>query len=234
LLAETLDAPAQAARAANGAPATSSAESASTNTQGPTSANATSTSGSQPDAAPLMRTSVSHPQSRVPASLAQAAFAAGDASGPADHVLKQVEGALARVELGQLASLRSDDAHAQMWLLELPVRSPDGETDVLQLRIGAHLLAVVRPFPGGNAPEREAGLDPPLAGDGDARAGGGRRRSSMRSAKRRWRACARTHRSGRGVDRARAQHRQPRLSRRRAGIVPAAARRTKAPARVEA
>jgi hypothetical protein len=64
-----------------------------------------------------------------------AAFAAGDASGPADHVLRQVEGALARVELGQLASLRSDDAHAQMWLLELPVRSPDGETDVFQLRI---------------------------------------------------------------------------------------------------
>jgi hypothetical protein len=135
LLAETLDAPAQAARAANSAAAASSAESASKNAQGSTSANATTAPASQPDAVPLLRASAPHPQSRVPASLAQAAFAAGDASGPADHVLKQVEGALARVELGQLASLRSDDAHAQMWLLELPVRSPDGETDVLQLRI---------------------------------------------------------------------------------------------------
>jgi flagellar motor switch/type III secretory pathway protein FliN len=135
LLAETLDTPAPAARAASNATAASSSESAGTNAQGPTSANATTASASQPDAVPLLRASAPHPQSRVPASLAQAAFAAGDASGPADHVLKQVEGALARVELGQLASLRSDDAHAQMWLLELPVRAPDGETDVLQLRI---------------------------------------------------------------------------------------------------
>ncbi len=87
------------------------------------------------DGTPLLRTSASHPQSRVPASLAQAAFAADDAAGPAEHVLKQVEGALARVELGQLASLRSDESPGQVWLLELPVRSPDGETDVLQLRI---------------------------------------------------------------------------------------------------
>jgi hypothetical protein len=87
------------------------------------------------DAAPLLRTSAQHPQSRVAASLAQVALAASDAFAPADHVLKQVEGALARLELGQLASLRSDDASGPMWLLELPVRSPDGETDVLQLRI---------------------------------------------------------------------------------------------------
>jgi len=119
LLADMLDAPVQAARAANSAAAATSSESPGTNAQGPTSANATTASASQQDAVPLLRASAPHPQSRVPASLAQAVFAAGDATGPTDHVLRQVEGALARVELGQLASLRSDDAPGQVWLLEL-------------------------------------------------------------------------------------------------------------------
>ena len=128
LLAEVLQASAPAGRAEAGGSAAASDANPSTQSR-----SAASTAAS--DATPLLRTSAPHPQSRVPASLAQAVFAAGDATGPTDHVLRQVEGALARVELGQLASLRSDDAPGQVWLLELPVRSPDGETDVLQLRI---------------------------------------------------------------------------------------------------
>jgi hypothetical protein len=88
-----------------------------------------------PDAAPLLRAMPPQPQPRAEASLAQLALAADEPAALARHVLHQVEGALARVELGQLASLRSEGTNAPFWLLELPVRAPDGETDVLQLRI---------------------------------------------------------------------------------------------------
>jgi hypothetical protein len=87
------------------------------------------------DAAPLLRAGAVHPQPRAEASLAQSVVATDDAQAPAQHLLRQVEGALARVELGQLASLRTDDSSGQVWWLELPVRAQDGETDVLQLRI---------------------------------------------------------------------------------------------------
>jgi hypothetical protein len=76
------------------------------------------------------------PQARAEAALAQLPpVAADDAAGVARQLLKQVEGALARVELGQLASLPGDDAQPQRWWLELPVRGPDGGADVFQMRI---------------------------------------------------------------------------------------------------
>lgn len=87
------------------------------------------------DAAPLLRAMPPQPQPRTEASLAQLVRATEEPAVLARHVLQQVEGALARVELGQLASLRSEGTNAPFWLLELPVRAPDGETDVLQLRI---------------------------------------------------------------------------------------------------
>jgi hypothetical protein len=87
------------------------------------------------DAAPLLRAMPPQPQPRTEASLAQLVRATEEPAVLARHVLQQVEGVLARVELGQLASLRSEGTNAPFWLLELPVRAPDGETDVLQLRI---------------------------------------------------------------------------------------------------
>jgi hypothetical protein len=46
----------------------------------------------------------------------------------------QVEGALARIQLGQLASLPGDDGR-QAWLAELPVRTEDG-ADLWRLKLG--------------------------------------------------------------------------------------------------
>jgi hypothetical protein len=87
------------------------------------------------DATPLLRAGVPQPQPRAEAALAQLAVGADDSAAVAQHLLKQVEGALARVELGQLASLPSDDPQAQRWWLELPVRAADGGADVIQMRI---------------------------------------------------------------------------------------------------
>lgn len=51
------------------------------------------------------------------------------------ELLRQVEGALARVQLNQLSSLPQDRTQPPEWLIELPVRR-EGETDVWALRIG--------------------------------------------------------------------------------------------------
>ena len=98
-------------------------------------ASPSATVAAAPDAAPLLRAGAPQPQARAEATLAQLAFAADDPAAAAQHLLKQVEGALARVELGQLASLPGEDTQAQRWWLELPVRAPDGGADVLQMRI---------------------------------------------------------------------------------------------------
>jgi hypothetical protein len=50
------------------------------------------------------------------------------------ELLRQAEGALARVQLNQLSSLPQERAQAAEWLIEMPVRR-DGETDVWGLRI---------------------------------------------------------------------------------------------------
>jgi hypothetical protein len=87
------------------------------------------------EAAPLLRATPPQPQARVKPTLEPLVLAAGDAARPAQHLLRQVEGALARVELGQIASLPGDDPGTALWLLELPVRATDGELDVLPMRI---------------------------------------------------------------------------------------------------
>jgi len=103
------------------------------------------------DTPPLLRAGAPQPQpqARAEPALAQLSLASDDPAAVAQHLLKQVEGALARVELGQLASLPSEDAQAQRWWLELPVRAPDGGADVLQMRIE-------REAPGPGAGEEEA------------------------------------------------------------------------------
>lgn len=57
-----------------------------------------------------------------------------DAAETLRQLRQQVEGALARVQLGQLASLPAEDDGRRAWLLELPLRQPDGQVDVLALR----------------------------------------------------------------------------------------------------
>lgn len=67
---------------------------------------------------------------------------AGETRLPADpsqlvaRVLEQAEGALARVRLNQLVTLTPDPvSKSHVWLLELPVRHADGESEVVPLRI---------------------------------------------------------------------------------------------------
>lgn len=50
------------------------------------------------------------------------------------ELLRQAEGALARIQLNQLSSLPQERAQASEWLIEVPLRR-DGETDVWSLRI---------------------------------------------------------------------------------------------------
>lgn len=52
------------------------------------------------------------------------------------HLARQVEGALSRVQLNQLASINNEPGAARLsWLLELPVQHPQGEVEVLPVRI---------------------------------------------------------------------------------------------------
>lgn len=67
------------------------------------------------------------------------------------ELLRQAEGALARVQLNQLSSLPQERAQPAEWLIEMPVRR-DGETDVWGLRISRD-------------PEREGGRDAERAPD---------------------------------------------------------------------
>ncbi len=72
-----------------------------------------------------------HPQAQ-----ARAAFSALDDPGETLRRLRQqVEGALARVQLVQLASLPGEEDGRRAWLLELPLRGGDDQVDVLALRI---------------------------------------------------------------------------------------------------
>ncbi|MFP5506941.1 MAG: flagellar hook-length control protein FliK [Gammaproteobacteria bacterium] len=89
--------------------------------------------------APLLRGQPPQPPATA-ARLAQLEQALGRS-----ELLRQVEGALARVQLNQLSSLPQDRTQPPEWLIELPVRR-EGETDVWALRIGRE-------------PERDGGRD---------------------------------------------------------------------------
>jgi hypothetical protein len=98
--------------------------------------------------APLQR---GQPPQPPPAALAQLARLQEQTLSRSE-LLRQVEGALARVQLNQLSSLPQERAQPPEWLIELPVRR-EGETDVWGLRISRD-------------PERDGGRDAGRDGDG--------------------------------------------------------------------
>ena len=93
-------------------------------------------SGDAP-APPPLRTTVPHAQPPVPASLpASLPVSSLEMSSPARAAMelsRQVESAVARIQISQTASLPSPDGSA-FWVLELPVRQQHG-SGVVQLRI---------------------------------------------------------------------------------------------------
>lgn len=58
-----------------------------------------------------------------------------DAAAPLDALRQTAEGVLAKITLNQLASLPSNDAPKQVWLVDLPVWDPQAETPAPRLQI---------------------------------------------------------------------------------------------------
>jgi len=84
----------------------------------------------RPPPAPPLRGSQPRPQPRV-----QVRTESNPAPAPVRQQLaRQVESALARVQLSQLASLPAAGGDGVQWLLELPVRG-EGYADIFQLRL---------------------------------------------------------------------------------------------------
>lgn len=84
-----------------------------------------------PTSAPLPPLRGALPQTQASVHAAQAETALSTST---TDMLRQTEGALARLQLSQLASLPSDQQPQRLWSLELPVLH-DQRTDLFQLRI---------------------------------------------------------------------------------------------------
>jgi len=75
------------------------------------------------------------PQAQGPAASNTSTAASLIGSRPVAATQQQLESGLARIQFNQLQSLQQSEGQRPSWLLELPVRQPDGEITTLELEI---------------------------------------------------------------------------------------------------